>query len=205
MLALVCGSITVGLSPNLLAEIAALNKHQPTPKPMPAATAAILPSLSQLLQSQASGIPTLSSIKKAQHIHAQCEVSDWGGWSKCYSVSGKSCGGRMVRSRTRSVMHSAAESGRACPPLTKTQSCPPQPCCTFGRWGAWSPCVFTCQEVHAPHNEQTRVRRVTGGAAACGAAGAAGARATRQTRVCRQDPCPVPCVLSGWVVGMSSA
>eukprot|EP01006_Ploeotia_vitrea_P040132 TRINITY_DN66404_c3_g4_i3.p1 TRINITY_DN66404_c3_g4~~TRINITY_DN66404_c3_g4_i3.p1 ORF type:complete len:2189 (-),score=999.16 TRINITY_DN66404_c3_g4_i3:889-6498(-) len=116
-----------------------------------------------------------------------CEVSEWGEFSKCSAV----CGGGW-KSRERNVTRKARNGGRLCPALQQAEECGMQPCpvpCIMSAWSNWSACDSECG---AGQRMRTRhvVRRAKFGAPACGE--------TIEQQECSNGPCKIPCEMTEW-------
>ena len=117
-----------------------------------------------------------------------CKMSDWSSWSSC-SIE---CGGGE-KARTRQLIASPANGGKACGPTIEREMCNTQGCptdCIMGEWSEWSACSVAC----GGNGTQTRTRRIisssTHGGKAC--------PPQSETRLCGAQPCPVDCKMSDW-------
>jgi len=73
---------------------------------------------------------------------ADCEVSEWGGWSKCTAE----CGGGVIQ-RIRQVKVAPRNGGINCLPTVEEEKCNIQACgkdCELGKWTKWSKCSKDC-------------------------------------------------------------
>jgi hypothetical protein len=78
-------------------------------------------------------------VKKCK-VH--CEVSIWGGWSKCSD----DCGGGY-ETRTRSITQRDDHNGDVCGDLVEKKVCNTHACpidCVVTQWGAWNQCSQSC-------------------------------------------------------------
>jgi hypothetical protein len=72
-----------------------------------------------------------------------CEVGAWGAWSMCSLT----CGATATKTRSRSVMHAAANGGTGCPMLVESTNCGLSCCpvaCVVSQWASWAPCSASC-------------------------------------------------------------
>ena len=118
-----------------------------------------------------------------------CVVGEWTSWGTCTSTCGIG-----IQTRTRQVNTHSAHGGAACPSLAEQRECQTNPCpvdCAQSQWAPWSQCSVPCGQ----SGKRTRTRTVEVqpkyGGTACG-------DATEDDTCEQQNPCPVPCQVSGW-------
>ena len=117
-----------------------------------------------------------------------CAVSEWSDWSSCSATC--ETGAAL---RTRSIILSEANGGRACGRLSDNKACHRGACpidCDVSEWGHWSVCSQTCGA-----GLRSRARMVVTPVLAVGAV----CPNLSEARHCHDQPCPIDCVLSHWL------
>jgi hypothetical protein len=130
-----------------------------------------------------------------------CLVGQWSAFGACSA----SCGGGTQRSN-RSILIQPKSVGAACPSVTMTRDCNTQPCpaeCILGSWPAsgYTPCNVSCGGGSASQSRPVLQLGTDGcpgdGYAPCEDQSADLCQYRYAT--CNTQPCPVDCVVSGWV------
>jgi hypothetical protein len=116
-----------------------------------------------------------------------CKLTQWSDWTECNA----SCG-PGTSFRTRAVVAKANHGGKACGQLKTHKKCMISRCavdCKVSKWGKYSPCTKTCGG-----GKTIRTRSVVSksgyGGAICGS--------MREALSCRDQKCPIDCVLDVW-------
>jgi hypothetical protein len=122
-------------------------------------------------------------------IDMDCVLSEWEAWGDC-----NGCGDTGQQTRIRSVIIPQKGTGTPCENLLDAQSCTGIPCpipCVVSDWELSGDCSAECAG-----GLQTYTRTVTispqHGAPSC--------PPLSKTEICNTQICPVPCVLSDWIV-----
>jgi len=107
----------------------------------------------------------LSALKKCnlQPCPVSCELSIWGGWSKCSAQ----CGGG-VEQRLREVEVAMKFGGSPCDATSETQACNNQACekdCKLNPWTQWTTCSKDCDG--GTKKRQKFISQVAEGAGKC--------------------------------------
>ena len=87
-------------------------------------------------------------------------------------------------------MQEPAYGGQSCPAYTKTKACYEKACplhCEY-TWGEWSECDYTCGG-GTEYRDPVVSQQPQYGGDAC---------PTKESRACRENPCPVDCVVGAW-------
>ena len=120
-----------------------------------------------------------------------CVVSKWSPWNAC----SKSClGGSQARTRTIATPPAMGgnQRGAPCPVLSQTQSCAEGPCpidCLVSEFTTWSACSVTCGGGKQDRTRVVRTAHMHGGSVC---------PSLYEQRLCKQQACPVDCVVQAW-------
>jgi hypothetical protein len=129
----------------------------------------------------------MDRVCNTQSCPVDCKVSLWSGYGACT----KSCG-TGTKAKTRSVVVSPRFGGKTCAALAMGQECNEFECakeCVVSSWSAYGGCTKTCGT-----GFQTRSRSVVNPAAH----GAPKCPTLSDSRKCKEQNCPVDCVVDGW-------
>jgi len=125
----------------------------------------------------------------SQPCPVDCVTGTWSDSGPC-SVQ---CGGG-TKPQTLSVITEAANGGKACPTLTQSVPCNPQPCpmdCVTGPWTDTSQCTVTCGGGTKTQSLPIISLPAYGGKACT--------TSVSQTVACNTQGCPIDCVLGSWL------
>jgi len=137
--------------------------------------------------------PSMTEIRPCE-THAcpiDCEVSDWGVWSKCsHSCDGPSGKGRHTRQRR--TEKAPQFGGVLCPALIQSMPCNNGPCpvhCEVSEWSDWAPCAKSCGG-GLKDRHRTVISHAQHGGYACPFLG--------EYAPCNEHACPADCEVTGW-------
>jgi len=116
-----------------------------------------------------------------------CETTEWGPYGEC----SKTCGSGL-KTRARTVTHTASAGGYVCPSLTEQEACSTQACahdCALSEWVVDASCSATCG-TGTVLARRSIIRYPLNGGKACGR--------IVDTRNCNTQACPINCILHAW-------
>jgi len=126
---------------------------------------------------------------KDQECPVHCELSAWSNWTACSATCGDG-----TKTRSRSVTVDAKHGGKACDgALEATDLCKDKECpihCELSDWSPWGDCSTTCGKGTRSRNRHVSVKAQHGGKTC--------EDALKASEECKDEECPVHCVMSNW-------